>query len=252
MLQKIKFKMQKRLSNIQLKSLYKLDEGHKWMEIINEAENDHPCFKTYVRQKKRLENLLKYIKFNKGYNVVEFGCGNGIFGELICRKVRHYTGVDFSEPFVKLARKRHDALGVANSKFVCDDIVKFSDGCQNQYDQAYSMDFTEHIYDDDFLSIFKAIRSTLKEGGELYIHTPNGDSFLELLKKYGVLKQVTGHIGIRNNKEYTNLLRKTGFSKIEVSYLPHYIKLLSVFHFLSYIPIFGKFFRARLFIKCTK
>lgn len=244
--------MIKRLSKKQLKSLYQIDENHKWMEIVSDEEENNPYFKTYKHQKKRLENLLKYIKFNPEFNVAEFGCGNGIWGELIHRKVKSYIGIDFSEEFIDLAKRRHQTLNIINSKFECDDIVKFSSRHKNEFDQAFCMDFSEHIYDDDFISIFTAIRSTLKADGELYIHTPNGNYFLELLKKYGILKQSTGHIGIRNDQEYIKLLKRIGFKNITILYLQHYLKLLSIFHFMSCVPYLGKFFKARLFIKSIK
>ncbi|MBU1202691.1 class I SAM-dependent methyltransferase [Patescibacteria group bacterium] len=244
--------MKNKLSKKQLKDIYQLDAPHKWMELINSGEENNPYFKTYLRQKKRLENLLKPIKFNSDFRVVEYGCGNGLWGELIHNRVKSYTGVDFSEQFINLAKRRHKALNIRNTRFNCNDIIKFSEEHDNEFDQAFSMDFSEHVYDDDFISIFTAIRNTLKPNGKLYLHTPNGDYFLELCKKNGILKQSVGHIGIRNVKKHINLLEKVGFKNIVIYYLPHYIKLLSVFHFISYLPIIGKFFKARLLIKCIK
>ena len=103
--------------------------------------------------------------------------------------------------------------------------------------------------DNDFLEIYYSIKKSLKEGGQLYIHTPNGDYFLEILKKLGVIKQITGHVGVRNFRQYKDLLTSIGFTELKVEYIPHY-NILGLFHFLSYIPIFGKFFRARLLIVC--
>jgi len=240
-----------KLSKEQLKALYKVDT-HKWMEVISENEKNHPCFKTYKSQKERLRRLIKKIKFDSEFNVVEFGCGNGLWADLIYKYVKSYIGVDFSAPFIQIAKNRHQILNIENTRFFCEEILNFSKNHKNEYDRAFAMDFSEHIYDHEFITIFTAIKNTLKSGGELFIHTPNGDYFLELIKKLGVLKQSTGHIGIRNDKAHIKLLEKIGFNNIEISYLSHYIKPLSFFHFLGLIPIIGKFFRARLFIKCTK
>ncbi|MFH1564690.1 MAG: class I SAM-dependent methyltransferase [bacterium] len=232
--------------------MYNINEDHKWMEILSDDEKDSPHFRKYKRKKKRLQNLIKYIKFESNFNVAEFGCGNGIWGQLISPKIKSYAGIDFSEEFINLARKRHKTQGITNSQFYCSDIIKFAIEHNNEFDQAFSVDFSEHIYDDDFVNIFTAIKNTLKQGGVLYAHSPNKNYFLELLKKYGILKQSAGHIGIRNDKEYINLLRKVGFDNIIIYYLPHYIKLFSVLHFIGYAPIVGKFFKARLLIKCIK
>ena len=241
----------KRLSKKQIKNLYHVDSSHQWMEIISDKEETNPHFKTYLNQKRRLENLLKFIKFNSKFHVAEYGCGNGIWGELIHQKVKSYIGVDFSTQFINLANKRHKALNIRNSKFECDDIVKFSKKHNNEFDQAFTMDFSEHIYDNDFISIFTAIRNTLKPNGKLYLHTPNGDYFLEQMKKHGILKQSLGHIGIRNANEHIKLLEKVGYKNIKISYLPHYLKPLSVLHFASYLPIIGRFFKARLLIQAN-
>ena len=92
----------------------------------------------------------------------------------------------------------------------------------------------------------------MKDGGKLFIHTPNGEYLLEAMKKNGVLKQPDSHIGIRNNRQYMSLLERVGFKDIKVYYLSHYIWYLSILHFLSYLPLGGNYFKARLLIEVTK
>lgn len=242
----------KKLSNEEIKDIYKIDLSHRWKDIISDDQLNHPNFKSYRRQKKRLQRLIKYIQFKRNFDVAEFGSGNGLWGDLIHEKVNSYVGVDFSESFINLAKRRHRSLNIYNSQFYCNDIVEFSKENKNKYDQAFSMDFSEHVYDEEFVSIFSSMKNTLKEGGKLYIHTPNGNYLLELFKKWGILKQSKGHIGIRNDLEHINLLKKIGFKSVKVQYLPHYIGLLSFFHFISFLPGIGKYFKARLFIECTK
>ena len=66
------------------------------------------------------------------------------------------------------------------------------------------------------------------------------------------MKQIEPHIGIRKEIEYIYLLSEIGFKNINIFHIPHYIFLFEKFHFLSKIPIIGKFFNARLFISCEK
>lgn len=244
--------MNDQLSKDELLKLYTFDDAYKWMEIISDKEVNHPAYKTFLKQKKRLERLCNIIDFKPTYHVVEYGCGNGIWADMIHDKIRTYIGLDFSKPFISIAKERQKTLNTDNVQFECEDIIEYSKLNNDKFDQAYALDFSEHVYDDDFLSIFNAIKSTIRNNGKLYIHTPNGDYFLERLKKIGLLKQTTGHIGIRNSKQYLKLLSQIGFKEINVKYISHYIKLLSLFHFLSYLPIIGKFFRARLLIECIK
>jgi len=232
------------------KELYKLDKNYDWMKIVSDNDLNKPSYHIYKNQKKRLIRLIKYIDFNKEDRVADFACGNGILLDLIYNKVFSYDGIDFSEDFIQLAKKRKDKNGIINAKFYCSDILEFCKDKTSLYDKAFAMDFSEHISDDEFVSIFRAIKGTLNDSGKLYIHTPNGDYLLEIFKKMGLIKKDKGHIGIRNDKQYINLLRKIDNKNIKIKYLAHYLNYLSVFHFLSYIPFFGKYFKARLFIEC--
>jgi len=67
-----------------------------------------------------------------------------------------------------------------------------------------------------------------------------------------LLKQFPEHIAVRTAIESKTLLEKVGFKNIKIIYLPHYIKILSVFDFLKYTPFCGKYFKARLMIICQK
>lgn len=241
------------LSEEELKNLYVLEGSRKWLEIVSDRDHKHPYYKIYRDQKNRLLRLANHIKFKRTDDVADFACGNGLLADIISKKVNSYTGVDFSEPFILVAKRRQKTKGSTNTSFYVDDIVKFATENLNKFDKAFALDFTEHIYDRDLIRIFRSIRSTMKDDGRLYIHTPNGDYILEIFKKSGViLKQLEGHIGIRNGTELVRLFKKVGFSSIKISYLPHYLKFFSFFHFLSYIPLIGRYFEARLLIVCVK
>lgn len=114
------------------------------------------------------------------------------------------------------------------------------------------MDFTEHLYDKDLLLILKQINISLRQNGKLFIHKPNADYFLEILKEKGIMKQVSGHDGVRNFEQYKKLLTKSGFKNITVKYLNHFLTIFKPLHLFSYLPIIGKYFKARLLIICSK
>lgn len=236
----------------ELREMYELKDLYHWMEILSDDQKDHPAYKNYRKQKRRLKRIFDKIDFKPEHRVADFGCGNGVWGDFVAPKVGEFVGVDFSDSFIEMAKRRHNALGLSNSNFHAADIVNFAQENNESFDQAFALDFSEHIYDEDFLKIFAAIRDTLKPGAELYLHTPNGDYFLEILKDKGILKQNPGHIGIRNPKEHIDLLKQIGFERIEVIYPSHYLPLLASIHFMSYLPFLGKHFRPRLLIRCVK
>ncbi len=245
--------MEKKYSKEELLELYRIDKAYTWMKIESDDSLEEIKFKkVYIRQRKRLDRLIDLIPFNSDDIVADFGCGNGIFADMIHSRIAAYDGIDFSEDFIALARKRHEKLQVKNVTFYTEDIINFCEKKKSYYDKVFAMDFSEHIYDEDFFKIFTAIMYSLKPGGALYLHTPNADFILEILKKYRILKQVYGHIAVRNEQQYRQLFFDMKFDNIRVRHIPHYLTSLSYLHFLSKIPFIGKFFKARLFIECIK
>ena len=200
----------------------------------------------------RIRRMLPLFALPRNARVADFGCGNGVLLELIASRVREYVGIDFSEPFIRAAERRRDALGITNGAFACADIVAFCEGQLSQFDAAFALDFSEHLYDDQFLLIFRAIHGALKPGAPLYVHTPNAEYFLERFHDWGLLGQVEGHVGVRDAQKNQALLSQSGFARIDVRYLPHYLYLASTLHGLGALPIIGRHFRARLFLTCWK
>ena len=93
-----------------------------------------------------------------------------------------------------------------------------------------------------------SIKSSLKKGGKLYIHTPNGKFFLEIMKSFNfIFKQFSEHIAVRNVEENIILLERSGFKIKKIVFLSHY-NILKFIHVFSYIPWVEKYFQARLFI----
>lgn len=200
------------------------------------------------QSKQRLKQLISHIDFKDQCKVVDFGCGNGMLFSLIDEKIESYTGVDFSEEFISLAKVKH-GINSDKAKFICDDIIDFGNSHQKEYDLAFAMDFSEHVYDEDWRAILMAIYTSLKPGGKFYVHTPNADFLIEMMKEHNfILKQFPEHIAVRNMKDNCRLLTQAGFKISKKLFFPHY-NILKLLHFLSYTPFIGKFFKARIFIE---
>lgn len=199
----------------------------------------------------RLERLLGYMKLDRTLRAADFACGNAMLMELIAPRVKSYTGVDFSEPFIRVANEKKQRLGIANADFVCADIGDFCAARLQTFDIAFAMDVSEHIYDADWLQVLKSIRSSLKPDGRLYLHTPNAEFFLERMKDKGIIvKQFPEHIAVRTPEHNAALLREAGFRIEDIRLIPHY-NILKVVHPLSHLPGIGKFFKARIFIEAA-
>ncbi len=207
----------------------------------------------YVKKQSpyRLERLLRHMNLNKNQDVADFACGNGIMMELVAPCVKSYTGVDFSEEFIAAANRRKKTLAISNADFVNSSIEDYCGENPGKFDVCFAMDFSEHVYDQEWISILRHIRKSLKKHGSLYLHTPNGDFFLEIMKNHDfIIKQYPQHIAVRSLEENERLLIEAGFSISNIKLIPHY-NILRIIHFLSHAPFFGKYFEARIFIEAT-
>src|SRR5690606_2610972 len=156
--------------------------------------------------------------------------------------------------FIAAAQRRAAKLGVRSYELYCEDIVTFCQGNVGAFDVAAALDFSEHIDDDEFVSIFSAVRMSLKVGGRLYLHTPNLDFFLERMRDANfILRQRPEHIAVRDGPHNISLLIKSGFDerKLRIRYLKHY-NILKTLDPMRYLPVVGKYFEARIFIECTR
>ena len=200
----------------------------------------------------RLSRLIPLLELQPDDVVVDFACGSGMLLGLIHDKVAWYHGVDFSAEFIASSRKHQLEAGIQNADFHCDSIETYCDANPSSFDKGFAMDFSEHVYDEDWLSILSSVKSALKPGARFFLHTPNADYLVEMLKSYGVFKQKPEHIAVRNAAENVALLQDAGFRDIRVVYLPHYEQRQAWLHVFSHLPLVGKFFRARLFISGSR
>jgi len=224
----------KKLSEKEIEALY--DEGY--VRLYEE------------RPINRLVRLVSLMDLRSSDIVADFACGNGMMLEVVHDRVNFYHGVDFSEEFIKAARRRQKALSIGNAAFHCQSIEGFCGDNRGRFDKAFALDFSEHVYDEEWVRICQSIKCSLKESGRFYLHTPNAEFCVERLKERGVLRQFPEHIAVRNAKQNINLLKMAGFRDIRLVYLPHYLWQLGWLHGFARIPLVGKYFRARLFIEC--
>lgn len=200
----------------------------------------------------RVDHIWRHISLPHGGVVADFGCGNANLLPLIHDHVDRYVGVDFSEDFICAARKRQTDLGIANAEFHCGPIQEFGRNHENSFDAVFAFDLSEHVYDDEWQDIVRGMHAALKPGGKAYVHTPNRDFLIEIMKAHDfVLKQFPQHIAVRNGDHNADFFETAGFTHVSLTYLPHY-NILRYLNPLAHLPVLGRYFRARLLLAATK
>jgi cyclopropane fatty-acyl-phospholipid synthase-like methyltransferase len=201
---------------------------------------------------RRLGRLLSRLTLTLQDDFVDFACASGLLLPLVAGRVRHYTGVDYSEDFIAAARSRQAHLGIANACFECTSLEAFAHDHRAQFQVGFAFDFSEHVPDAEWVDLLATMRATLAPGGLLYLHTPNAGFMVERLKARNfILKQFTDHVGVRTLSSNTALLTRAGFRIRRAEYLPHY-NVLRFIHPLSVLPLVGPLFRARIFIEAVR
>jgi 2-polyprenyl-3-methyl-5-hydroxy-6-metoxy-1,4-benzoquinol methylase len=198
----------------------------------------------------RVRGLLRYMDVADDSEIADYACGNGMLLQVLGERAGAYHGVDFSPEFISSAEAWAERSRLGNCRFHCDDIVSFARRHAGRFDRAATLDFSEHVEDEEAVPIYAAIRSSLKPGGKLYLHTPNLDFIIERLKQRGIMRQFPEHVAVRNGEQTAAMLVKAGFAadRIRIRYIPHY-NVMKLLHPLSLLPGIGKFFRARIWIE---
>lgn len=200
----------------------------------------------------RLRRLIDLLDLDMEFDVADFGCGSGMILEYLRDRVASYTGFDFSEEFIAAANRRKNALKAGNAHFECGSLVDICKRYEGAFDVGLAFDISEHVYDDEWQEMINAMFAALKPRGRLYLHTPNADFLLEIMKaRHFLLQQFPEHIAVRNAKDNRDFFVRAGFGNISVRFLPHY-NILSLIHPLSCVPVVGRYCEARIFIEATK
>ena len=126
-----------------------------------------------------------------GDKILDLGCGNGRFFELLKDKDINYIGVDFSEKLIEIAKKKYPKV-----KFQVADALDLPFP-NNYFDKIYSIAVLHHIPSKEFrLQFLKETRRILKPNGLLILTVwkPKSKKDWNLFLKYTTLKLV-GKLG---------------------------------------------------------
>jgi len=193
------------------------------------------------KDSRRITRLIPLIEKSNFGVLADIGCGTGMLLDAIGEKFTAYHGVDLSPDMLGYARQRRATEESPEVIWHQEDIVSFLTRRPNTFDNVFALDLSEHVDDDVWAGILAGVAIALKPEGSFYIHTPNREYIIEVLKHVGILKQFPEHIAVRAAVQNSRRLQDAGFQLVSCKFLSHYEPRQKPLALLSYVPFLGRF-----------
>lgn len=176
---------------------YTESQMHKGIDFIKWREN------TFPDDNRR---FLQYKKTLQDKTVLDFGCGNGNFLELIRTqgKAKRAVGIELDREAVR--RLKEDGLECYGGIGELPDI---------KFDYIFLFHVIEHLAEPE--KILQALLCHLKDQGRIIIETPNADDALLSIYNCEAFADFTywsPHIYLYNEATLTQMLMQAGFTVI--------------------------------------
>lgn len=179
--------------------------------------------------------------------VVDLGCAAGEHTLRLARIVHRAIGVDFSDAAVRISRERAAAAGL-EVEFVQADVADLEAIATGSVHKVVALDLLEHIDDATLDACLSEIWRILAPGGRFVFYTPSATHYVERMKARDfILKQLPGHIAVRNAQVYRHALSRQAWARVEIDHLPSSYPLFGwVDRLLMHAPGIGGLFRFRI------
>lgn len=193
--------------SIKIKRAYEKPEW--WKTLFDEK-----YLKTYVDAitpeltSRQVNFILKSLKLKKGAEVLDLACGYGRHAIELAKRGYAVTGVDFSQHFIRLAKREAEAQNVEVS-FIQGDMLSLS--FKSKFDAVISM-FTSFGYfdsEEDNALVFKKVFHALKPGGKFLIDLINAVNAMIRMAVEGRKDSKTGLLICQRKDKLSNGLTVT-------------------------------------------
>ncbi|MGL5440042.1 MAG: class I SAM-dependent methyltransferase [Filifactoraceae bacterium] len=152
-------------------------------------------------------------------NVMEFGCGTGLFSCNLSDQFKNIYCIDTSEKMIEVLDEKLKTLNIFNVKTACRNLLEEDEASKSEYDLIFTSMALHHIVDiERILNIFYKL---LNEGGKLAIIDLNKDNG----EFHSNECDFEGHHGFEEC-EFKKLLEKIGFKNISIETIYKDIKYI--------------------------
>jgi cyclopropane fatty-acyl-phospholipid synthase-like methyltransferase len=124
----------------------------------------------------KFKQAVNMAKLKAGMKILDIGCGRGDIVLASAKKSVYSFGIDYAHDAIEIAKAAKQSLPDNTTSFFL--VHQASGGAlpfkESTFDKIFFLDVAEHLSPADLLQCFKECKRTLKEDGELIIHTsPN-------------------------------------------------------------------------------
>ena len=111
-------------------------------------------------------SMVKEYSSVKGKNILDIGCGGGLFTEEMARSHAVVTGIDKSQKMIDIANEHKGDLAI---DYLCNTEYKK----KKKFDIITCFELVEHLTDEEIEKILKNIQKCIVPNGLLFISTIN-------------------------------------------------------------------------------
>lgn len=216
--------------------------GRAYFESLHELNS---IGNNAYREAQRLETIEALCNPDITDEVLELGCGTGLYTRLLSPHVYRVVGVDFSA----IAIEKAIAQGQGdNIQFVIGDVQNLNMFPDSAFDKILAIDVLEHLSDSQLRASLREIVRLLKRDGVFVFFTPCRSHWIEWLKSRDILvKQMREHVGVRSEADYRQIIQDHGLEVTSVLRYETCIPILRMAErILKRIPMIGNLFVSRL------
>lgn len=166
--------------------------------------------------------LDKYICIKK--NVLDIGCGSGVFSFYLAQKGINVTGVDAAENMIKLCEEKKSNFLLNNIEFHHSTLPLLQGVPLTKYDVIICSSVLEYV--DGIEDVFSLFKDILKPKGIIIFSLPNSDSIYRFIEKltFKVINKPTYFKFVKNITTPDKMmlhLHKYNFKLIDIKYFGH-------------------------------
>lgn len=179
-------------------------------ELFYSAYSDKSNLPLSYFLKRRFSIVMNMLNHRRGENVLDIGCGDGLYIKYLLGEGCKVTGLDYSKAMLNAARK--NLKGLRNCKLILGEFPNIK--LNSSYDKIIAIGLLDYVKKVD--SSFKEISRLLKRNGICILTLPKKYSPLFFLRIQFLRKLLLGLPGVNNLFTYNQISNLANRYKLKI------------------------------------